>query len=113
MTIGSNKTPTVIHVTTTEQESDQSSNSFDEGMRNRHQGSKSEFNQRRPPPLTINHEQIEPADEESIQELQVDSDEQYEVSIIPIEQERDDNQPSARRRVRVIQKSMSMIENKT
>ena len=60
-------------------------------MRSRHQGSKSEFNQRRPPPLTVIQDEIEQADEESIQELQMDSDEQYEVSIIPIEQERDGN----------------------
>ena len=49
---------------------------------------------------------------ESIQELHDDSEEQYEVSIIPLEQERNEGEVSARRKVRVIQKSFSTIQDK-
>ena len=71
---------------------------------NRRQGSKSEFNLRRPPPLTNIHEHIENEQESSIRAGENDSEE-HEVSIIPIEYERDEGEASARRKV--MQKSMS------
>ena len=49
--------------------------------------------------------------QERIQACGDDSEEQYEVSIIPIENERDEGEASARRKV--MQKSMSTIYSKT
>ena len=50
-TIGSSKTPTVIHLSS-ELDDDESFSSFNDGEMQRDKGSKSEFVQKRPPPLT-------------------------------------------------------------
>ena len=102
-------TPTVIQLTS-EKDDDESSSSINDSYVNRGQGSKSEIVLKRPQPfMRINHSQEQ---SESIQELHDDSEEQYEVSIIPLEQERNEGEVSARRKVRVVQKSFSTIQDK-